>query len=998
MRHHYRLALILCLAFIFLSACEQVDNHSAKTTSVVIKEGTNMSVSVSPNQKMVVFDLLGQLWLMPANGGQPRPITDKYGNARQPQWSPDGSLIAFQAYWEGNWHIYTIQPDGSQLIRITQGAYDFREPSWGENGKTIFYSGDPSGNYDIWAFDMATKSHQNITDQPFNQYAPTYHPQQGLTYLDDTPDASGIVRMVNGEPDLMYPSVLELNTPSWNTDASLLSFLEGGKLRFINTSTTEKASDMLLPEGEDIFPFPLSWLDKENFLYTADGKIKKGSIHNIEREEIPFQIELKLDRPDYIPKSRSFAPATNLPIKGLYMPRLAPDGEALAIIMLKDLWLRKPDGSLLPVTNDPFIEMSPSWSPDQKKLAYLSDRSGQFGIYIYDLEQGTDEFLSEVQGSVPGIAWSPDGSKIAYSSSYGPRLGRLFYVSIADKKSTAVSGMISSSVGAPTWSPDGQLLAISTLQPFSTRFREGVNAVLYFSLTGEPTKRLGGLPHFSLGFRTYNGPEWSPDGKHLAVISSSRLWLIPVDSKGNLAGDPIQLTQELADAPSWSADGQYILYIATDRLKKINIETKEVQEVPINMTRDRVAPSGKKIVRAGNLFDGVRKTWLTNQDILIESNRIVDILPASAKNESWADEIIDASDQYVIPGLLDGHNHQGSVEGEILERTWLAWGVTGSRDAASDPYEALNRREAQEAGEVVGPRIFFTGSPFDGSRIYYAGANALQDAQQIELELERARKLDYDLIKTYVRLADSLQERIILAAHEMGLPVASHELFPAVSYGMDGMEHITGTSRRGYSPKMTAQNKAYQDVIALIAKSGMSFTPTTGIYVSYNYMLAQDTTLLDDPKVKALMSEFYQQSARQGIAQVRENSDVWQQDFTNAMKMVRDVYEEGGWIVAGTDSPIIPFGFGLHLELQAYTAAGMDPFDVLKSATIQVARALHVDNELGSIEKGKLADLLILDANPTEDMKNLMQTNCVMVNGSLYSVADLMKTSFPSGK
>lgn len=949
-----------------------------------------MSVAISPNQKWIVFDLMGQLWVMPVDGGQPKAITDRYGNARQPQWSPDGNAIVFQAYWEGNWHIYTIAPDGSQLQKITQGPYDYREPVWGASGEKIYYAGDPTGNYDVWSYDFTTEDHQNLTNQPFNQFAPNFHPQKGLIYVDDSPEASGLVQLKSGTSQLVYTSSNSLNVPSWNKEGTLLSFQENGKLRLISDETTDQIGPLPIPEGEDLFPFPLSWVNSEAFFYTADGKIKKGSIRSLDREEIPFLISLPLDRPDYKSKTRDFDSATALPIKGLYMPRLAPDGEELALIMLKDLWVRQGDGNLLQLTHDPFIEMSPSWSPDQNKIAYLSDRSGGFGIYIYDLEKGTSEFLVKVEGSVSGIAWSPDGEKIAFSSSYGPRLGRLFYVSIATQKITALSGMITSSVGAPTWSPDSKMVAVSTLQAFSTRFREGFNSVLYYSIAGEPVRRLGGLAHFSMGYRTYNGPEWSPDGRYLAVISASRLWLVPVDVQGNLTAEPIQLTEELADAPTWSRDGKQILYIATDQLKKIDIESRNTESMSISMTRERVAPSERKLVRAGRLFDGVNKSWKPDQDILIDNNRIVDILPASAKNETWADEIIDASDQFVMPGLIDGHTHQGSVEGEILERTWLAWGITASRDATTDPYDALNRKEALEAGKVIGPRIFFTGSPFDGSRVYYAGANALQDGAQVELELQRAQKLDYDLIKTYVRLADSLQEKIIVEAHKMGLPVASHELFPAVSYGMDGMEHITGTSRRGYSPKMTAQNKAYQDVVSLIAQSGMSFTPTTGIYVSYNYLLAQDPGLLDDPKVDALMSAFYQQSARQGIAQVKEAPEKWKKDFENAMKMVRDVYEAGGWIVAGTDSPIIPFGFGLHLELQAYTAAGLDPFDVLQTGTINAAKVLRVENDLGSIEKGKLADILILDANPTEDMKNLMQTDRVMVNGNLYKVSELI--------
>lgn len=996
MSGYTRKICLLCFLSLLLGlGCTVSPEEAPKETSITFSEGTNMAVAVSADQSSLVFDLLGRLWVMPIAGGTPTAITDPYGNARLPQWSPDGKKILFQAYWTGSWQIYTIEPDGSHLQQITQGPYDHREPVWGEKGTTIYYSSDETGNYDIWQYQLLTGEKERITRQGFNQFAPAWHPARGLTYLSDDPAAPGIFQLADGQLTSLYRSEADLAAPSWNQDGSILSFQEAGQVQLLPYGAKEmpgKRTGSTVAGGEDLFPFALSWLDEGRFVYTADGQIKLGSVSSADTTIIPFSITLSLDRPQYTPRPRSFAEeAAGLPVKGIFMPRISPDGAQAVMILMQDVWLRTADGTMVQLTDDPYIEMAPVWSPDGRQVAYLSDRRGTFGIYVRDLASDADRFLTEVGGSIAGLAWSPDGQQLAYSASYGPRQGRVFICELSSGALQPVGGLISSSVGAPSWSPDSRMIGLSTLRPYSTRYREGVNTVLFIDTATGSRRTLGGLPHFSVGTRAYNGPEWSPDGRYLAAISSSRLWLIPIDANGQPEGEPFLLTDKLADAPSWSADGQHLLYIATDHLERINVETREVAAWPLAINRSRRVVPGRKLIRAGHLFDGIQKVWLPKQDIIIEGNRIVEVRPASAKNERDVDTIIDASDQYLLPGLIEGHAHQGSWEGEKLGRTLLAWGITASRDPASDPYDALNRREAQESGRAWAPRIFFTGSPFDGSRIYYAGANALQDSRQIELELQRAQRLDYDLIKTYVRLSDPLQQKIIKAAHEMGIPVASHELYPAVSYGMDGLEHILGTSRRGYSPKMTAQNIAYEDVVKLIAQSGMSFCPTTGIYVSYHYLLAQDPSLLQDPKVEALMPEFSRLAARQGLAQVQAHPAQWEEDFTNALQMVRQVYDQGGWIVAGTDAPIIPYGFALHLELQAYAAAGIPAFEVLQTATLNAAKVLHLEDELGSIEKGKLADILFLHADPVADMKNLMQVDRVLINGVVLSVEDLVE-------
>ena len=148
--------------------------------------------------------------------------------------------------------------------------------------------------------------------------------------------------------------------------------------------------------------------------------------------------------------------------------------------------------------------------------------------------------------------------------------------------------------------------------------------------------------------------------------------------------------------------------------------------------------------------------------------------------------------------------------------------------------------------------MFTTGEPLDGTRIYYPGGVALDGGARVDALLERASAMGFDFIKTYVRLPDLLQKRVIEGAHRAGMPVTSHEIYPAVAYGADGVEHIRGTSRRGFNPKNSELRRSYQDVIELLTASGMTITPTIGIQGGNQLLTLKDGAWIDDPRMKAV--------------------------------------------------------------------------------------------------------------------------------------------------
>ena len=954
-----------------------------------------MAVAVSPTGQEMVIDVMGRLWLLPVDGGTASPITDEMGNARQPSWSPDGAYLTFQAYWEGNWHIYTVARDGSQLTQITEGDFDSREPHWSPDGSSIIFASDHSGNYDIYQYAFNSQKTIQLTSDLSNEYGPCWSPNgESVAYVSDHPDQSGIwtYSMASENNSLIQPSEKKVFGVAWSKDGATMTYNEqaagSSTLHYSHPENSEFSPKQISASTQDVFPFRVSWLDSEQFLYTSDGEIMRSTLTGQSTEKISFEFTVQLNRPSYTKKKRNFNPAENLAIKGICQPQLSPDGNSIAAIMLGDIWIIDKNGEGKKLTDDGYYELSPMWSPQGDRLAFLSDRSGIFELYVHHFASGEQEKIGSILGMPSGMSWSPSAEQIAVSTNFGPRLGRVFSANLVTGEIKSVTPMLTSSLGAPSWSPDGELIAFSILQPYSTLYREGVNGVVYYDTSGMLRGRLQGVDTLSLGVRAKDGPLWSPDGQYLASISSGRLWVFPVDSAGQLRAKPMRLTTELADNPSWSGDSQEILYMATNRLRKINIATGEIADVAIDLTWDRQAPSGELVIHAGTLFDGTSEEVVKDVDVFISGHRITEI--RAHQPYAGTGTFIDASQQFVMPGLIDGHSHQGSYEGEKLDRGWLAWGVTATRDPASEPYDAINRREARESGHTIGPRIFFTGSPIDGNRIYYPGASALESEEQIDLEMRRADLLDYDMIKTYVRLSDPLQRKVIEGAHAIGIPVSSHELYPAVVFGVDGIEHISGTSRRGYSAKLSSRSKAYSDVTTLIAKSGMTFTPTTGIYISYKYLLAEDPAPLSDPRVIKFANAAMLGATRSSLNEITENPEPWKDKFENTLKMVRDVHEQGGFVTAGTDSPIIPYGFSLHMELEAYVRAGISSFEVLKSCTSNAAKLIHAEDELGAIQPGMLADLLILDENPLEDIKNTRSMNKVIVNGRVFTREELL--------
>jgi Tol biopolymer transport system component len=978
------------------------------TTSVTVTEGTNIAATVSPDRKTIVMDLQGSLWSLPFAGGTARRLTDLFLEPARPDYSPKGDLVAFEAYKDGTFHIWTMRPDGTGLRRITEGHGDDREPRVSPDGTKIAFASDRGfhGSYDIWTVDLATGKVSQKTLGDADEYEPAWS-------LDGTEIAfvSGVgangtsiqaVNLASGALRTLATAAAgaHLNSPSWSPDGRKIAYTE-----FARNVTRLMISGQPAAPGDDVFPFPATWLPGNRILYTGNGGIHVTNLDDRSTSNIAFEARFTLNRPPYSHKRMDLDSTAERQVKGIVSPALSPDGKRVVFEALNQLWLLDTGGDAggkpRQLTNDKYYKEDPAWSPDGKSIAYSSDKAGTEDIYILDLAAKTEKRVTSSPSSAEvSAAWSPDGGKLAWQDENGAT----HILDLETGKQRQLVGPLFEP-SKPSWSAGGRTIAVGAVKSYTRRYREGTSQILTADVATGALRYTEPAPFKSLSTRGEDGPIYSPDGSSVAFVMDSVLWIRPVDGNGVPAGPARQINHEVTDAPTWRGDSKQLLYLSNGKLRTISVDGSNPRTIPLDLSwRHETPPSQQTVIHAGRLWDGRGPDERTNVDITVANGRIESIEPHRDRPSSPDTRLVDASNLTVMPGLWESHTHEwisGKFYGDRLGRLWLAYGVTELQSMGDPVYRAVETREAFGSGERAGPRYFASGEAVDGERVYYDFMRPTLNEAQLALELSRAKALDYDLLKTYVRLPHEMQQKAVKFAHDqMGVPAISHYMLPGMGYGMDGMSHVSATARLGFPYTRSAGGVSYADMRSLFIASGMFDISTP---FSSSPLYAEDPGMVEDRRLLALNTPWDEEILRGKLdaAQGREpraagraaaaDPAVTLDTLKKEMETVGAILRGGGIVLTGTDSPLDSVATALHLSLRAQVKFGVEPWRALQTATFLPAKAFGVLADLGTVEPGKIADLAIVSGDPLSQIKDAANVRFVMKNGKLYSVAELME-------
>ncbi|WP_052852830.1 amidohydrolase family protein [Streptomyces avicenniae] len=982
---------------------------ASRTATLTFTAATNGAATLSPAGDRLVAEIQGVLWSVPRAGGAATALTPSDLEPGRPHFSPDGRTLAVTAYRDGGYHLFTLHADGTGLRQLTEGPWDDRAPSWSPDGTRIAFSSERDGDpvtgapYRVWTLDVRSGALTRLTGLPdqegplqdgaWEDFDPTWSPDgrrilfvraavgtpgelRARTVASVRADGTGAVTTEHTAPDagqIMVPSL----SPE-------------GRLAYLRTTPQPGASCTLVVDGApvpvdgDIHPVPVRWVSGDELLLTVDGQfriVRPGT--SDAGEEIPFTAALPVRRDRYRAKRHSLDDGGRHRVRSLHMPALSPDGRQVAFAALNALWTAPVDGSARPrrvLGADPTrYVLAPTWAPDGKSLVFADDRDGLYAVRRRTLRTGAETVLATGGRVFPAL--SPDGRRLAALTMAGDLVVR--DLDEGSERTLAAPLAGGGLPGRPSWSPDGRYVALCDRNRINQRFREGYNLIRVVDTTDGTAVLHAVAPHTSLSDRYDSGPVWSPDGRWMAVIAESALWLLPVAADGTPTGPPRRLTSEAADHPSWSGDSRTLLYLSAGRLRRIGVDGSAPVTVPVDLSyrRPRAADT---VVHAGRVWDGTGAGVRRDVDIVVRDGRITAIEPHRAGRR--ADRRVDASGRTVLPGLWDAHTHPWqSTYGGRQTALQLAYGITTAVSLGGFAYEQARLREAVAAGELAGPRLLATGELLDGGRVGYSMGRAHRTRDGVRRSLERASGLDWDFVKTYVRAPLWLMDEARAYAHErLGVRAGSHYCAAGIHSGQDLTTHLQATQRAEYGHATSGTGRAGQDVEEVY--TGTDFHLVATPFTAYP-LLGSDPALADDPRVTVLMPPWDVPLVRQQAARPPTDGELAALDTETAV--YRRVLAGGGLVAVGTDQPLVPVGLHLHLALRALHRAGLPTAEVLRTATSLPARVFGLEDELGTLEAGKLADLTVIDGDPFTDFASLVRTVTVLRGGHVFEQAEL---------
>jgi Tol biopolymer transport system component/imidazolonepropionase-like amidohydrolase len=1003
--------------------------------------GTWMSLDIAPDGQTLVFDLLGDIYALDAAGGEARPLLTGTAFESQPVFSPDGKQIAFVSDRDGNENLWVARSDGSaaRALSALDDNTEFSSPAWAPDGRSVFVSTirPDLGVFELWRYETDGGARTRVAPpgaadeqpppgknalgaaaSPDGRYL--YYAVRGKTFETARPFAPwSIARhdlqtgdeavIVTGHGGAVRPAVSpDGRTLVYATRRDGESALRARDL--VSGADRELAFPVQIDQQEawatlDLMPRHVFTPDGRAVLFSHAGRIRRVELASGAVKELPFtaRVDLQLGHSLRREIAEDEGPVRARLIQG---PEQSPDGRRIVFSAVGRLYVMDlAGGAPRRLTDGDAPEFQPSWSPDGRAIVYVTWTARDAGhIWRVPAEGGVPKRLTGEPAYYSDPVFTPDGRGVmTLRSSHHERMHRAMEYG-AFRQADVVR--LPSEGGHPAVVASGSLAGpvqftrergrffIYTSEGMSSFRLDGSDRRVHFRVTGPAY-------YFEAERAPVKELRISPDGRHALAQIRSQLYLVKVPGDGEAPvtidlGRPPQghhpLTTVGADFIAWADEGRTITWALGSTFYRRPLASVRFGETETNasiaarsesfsavveLPRDRA--EGVLLLRGATVVTMRGDEVVEDADLLIVDNRIAAIGRRGEVDVPTGATVRDLSGRFIVPGFIDTHVHWAEIRRGALDLESytflanLAFGVTAGLDVSTLTIDMLAYQDMIDAGLMLGPRGFSTGPAVFAFNDFQSGQHAL-DVLTRYREHYRVQNL-----KQYRAGNRRQRQWVAVAADALGLMpttegAANLKLsLTQVLDGFAGVEHALPVAGLG------------EDVIELFARSGTSISPTLTLSdwgpAIGAYIRAGRPE--NDPKVRRFFPPFIIDMKTQWVPSLREDQQLVPHHARDIARLVR----AGGLVGAGSHSEFQ--GIGLHWEMQMLARGGLSPHEILHLATLGSAEVIGRSASLGSIDPGKLADLVVLERDPMEDIANTLSISSVMKNGRLYDGASL---------
>lgn len=986
------------------------------------REGTWMSVDVSPDGSRLAFDLLGHIYEMPVDGGTATRLTEGRSWNQIPRYSPDGSEIAFTSDRDGVDNIWIMNRETGALENLTKSTEPVLRGNWSADGRHILAVRFPRELTLHGEIYNRFGKKQELVESGVFRFANHFvdDAPRGYIYYEHIngnlpSDGARIYRFnkTTGETEIFIRRAGGAFNPQLSPNGERLAYMGREDLvtslyvrdlatnqdRLVLTGLDRDQMENLSQYGAGV---GMSWASDTDLIFANGGKLQRVNMDSGAVQNIPFTANVSREVNATVRTTNRIKAGTS---KTRIQRFARPIDGGILSEALGDLYLHA-EGAARNLTDSDMLETNPVYDAARGLLYYATWSDSEFGaIYRRPLAGGAAEKLTDLATQYGALSVSRDGSRLAYlrgpgSLKNGQRLeGQTSFelmVMEPDGTHQKVTDVRANWSNGNTpeirrsspiqFSDDGQTLYFS-------EFSDDGLVLKSIGIDGRDERDLYNFPVASRAVL-------SPDMTWVAFREYQRLFVTPFEYVGKTikisADQKMGYSKRIDTAEGvylgWAADSKSLYWTrGTDFYQKSLDDVLADKENTATVTNIAVryqvaAPSGVIALTGARIITmDAERTVLENASILIRDNKIAAVGTDIAIPDGA--QVYDVSGQTIMPGIIDAHGHYGGDNQSYLHNieqhvpgllSPLAHGVTTLYEVYGTAEKDAWVRDRLEAGKTYGPRLFSVGTPIFGAKYRKGLMRPIDNLEEARQALGYNKAFGAEAVKDYTQFTRRARHATVAAARELGIHDVAET---AGNLQMNLTQVIDGITGLEHSMGMTP---LYSDVTRFMAATGVGITPT--LIVVYNGPSGEQyfhhtERVWENPKLLRFQT-------RDELLRVRRPTFYWD-DEHYAPKMAAELialYEAGISLQLGAHGQMS--GLDAHWEMELYQQGGFTPAQIIEISTINGAIYHGFGSELGSLEVGKYADLVVMTKNPLENIKNARAISWVMQNGVLYSGED----------